>query len=82
VNISNYAVARALVEQHDFDFDIAYLSVWYSVHDETSTESPAQIIARMHQCQYIPQINEKMAVALLSAYTRHKGGPTEARETK
>jgi hypothetical protein len=74
MNISNYAVARALVEQHDFDFDIAYLSVWYSVHDETPTESPAQIIARMHQCQYIPSVSEQMAKSLLGSYSRHKGG--------
>jgi hypothetical protein len=74
MNISNYAVARALVEQHDFDFNIAYLSVWYSVHDEIPTESPAQIVARMHQCQYMPQISEQMAAALLGAYARHKKG--------
>ena len=74
MKISNYAVARALMEQHDFDFDIAYLSVWHSVHDETPTDTPAQILARMHQCQYIPQVSEQMATSLLSAYARHKKG--------
>ena len=70
--ISNYAVARALVEQHDFDFDVAYLSVWYSVHDEPPTESLAQVLARMQQCSHVPRISRSMAVALLDAYSRHK----------
>ena len=74
MKISNYAVARALMEQHDFDFDIAYLSVWYSVRDETPTDTPAQILARMHQCQYIPQVSDHLATSLRRAYARHKKG--------
>jgi len=72
--ISNYAVAKALVEQHDFTFDVAYLSVWYSVHDEPPKETPAQVLARMERCGRIPAISAKMAVALLAAYTAHGTG--------
>lgn len=71
MGISNYAVAKALMEQHGFTFDVAYLSVWYSIYPErTPPDSLHQLLARIEQCKRVPQISEQFAQAMFSAYQR------------
>lgn len=67
--------AVALMRQHDFDYDIAYLSAWYgSGETEIPTATPYQILYWMEQVKHIPHIEEAQAEEWLTAYARVKKG--------
>ena len=68
--ISNYAVAKALMDQHEFCHDVAYLSVWYTIHDKPPKESSDQVLARIMRCKHVPTISAQFAEALHCAYKR------------
>ena len=70
---SPHARARALVEQHGFEPDVAFLSAWYA----TSAAPPPtlnQALARMQRVQHVPLVSADKAKALLAAYSRRKRG--------
>lgn len=69
------AKAKALVEQHGFDFDIAYLSAWYgSGQDDVPAASQHQVVAWMQRVKHVPVVSEEQAEEWLRAYARHKTG--------
>ena len=55
---SVYAIAKALTEQHDYCWDVAFLLVWYSRHDEMPTKSPYQALAIIERVKHIPELSE------------------------
>jgi len=67
--------AVALVRQHGFDDDIAYLSVWYgSGKTEIPTATPYQVLAWMEQVKHVPIVSEEQAEKWLASYAAHKKG--------
>ena len=64
------AVAVALVKQHSFDPDIAYLSAWYSQHSEMPKASWYQMVGYLQKVKRVPVITEADAAAMLRNYTR------------
>ena len=69
------ANAVALVRQHRFDFDIAYLSAWYgSGKKEIPKASPNQVAAWMQRVKNVPVVSEAQAERWLQAYADHKCG--------
>lgn len=68
------ANAKALMEQHGFDYDVAYLSAWYgSGRTDVPTASPWQVIAWMSQVKHVPVIDEETALRWLGIYSGRKG---------
>jgi len=73
MNKSIYAIAKALFVKHNFDYDIAFLSVWYFHHPgETPTASLPQISARMDAVRHIPVVTSADADRYLAAYAGQK----------
>jgi len=69
------ALAAALMREHGFEFDVAYLSAWYgSGNEEPPTASPAQALAWMERVKTVPSLTREEAAEMLAAYSRHRGG--------
>lgn len=67
------ALAVALMRQHRFDWDVAYLSVWYGTGQPgRPTASPAQVVAWMGQVRNVPMVSEEQAEEWLAAYAGQK----------
>ena len=56
---SVYAIAKALTDQHDYCWDVAFLLVWYSRHVEMPTKSPYQALAIIQRVKHVPTLSEK-----------------------
>lgn len=63
-----YQLAKALVQQHGFVYDVAFLSVWYSRHEEIPTATLHQVVARMAQVRNVPRVSAAEAEEMLQAY--------------
>ena len=55
---SVYAIAKALTEQHGFVWDAAFITAWYSRHNELPTKSPHQVLAIIQSVKRIPTLSE------------------------
>jgi hypothetical protein len=63
-------VAKALIYQHGFDYDIAYLSAHYgSGKRELPTATPYQILAWIERVKHVPNVSETEAKRMLTAYS-------------
>ncbi len=70
-----YAIAKALVQQHDFDFDVAFLSAWYgSGNSEIPEKTIPEIASRIDKVKWVPAITEAEAERMRKAYAEHQMG--------
>jgi hypothetical protein len=74
MNNSIYAQTQALILLHNFDYDIAFLSVWYYHNQQRPTISKNQLMARLAQIKNIPIISDHLAQEMLKSYSAKKKG--------
>ena len=72
------AIARALTQEHDFDWDVAYCAAFCYIHDRMTTVSPHVALARMQKSKVKPILTEDQVKQIQDIYRRFKTGVGEA----
>lgn len=57
---SPYAVARALSEQHNCDWDQAFRMAWYAMRRGVPNASSSQVLYRMETVRHVPVVPESV----------------------
>jgi hypothetical protein len=68
-----YAVARALVEQHDCDWDRALEFAWEAMRMTQPMPSKAQSLYRMELVQYVPDVPERVLIMFRLNFMNRRG---------
>jgi len=67
-------LAKALIEQHNFDWDAAYSAAYCYVHHCMTTTPWAVALFHIERVKNVPIITEKEVKEILNAYRKCKVG--------